>query len=256
MSEKKVVIALGIICIILLVGTVGAVIYYNNVVNDKNATYNSYVSSHIHANSEFDSLKSDYSSYKTSHSYTDSEYNSLQSTYDSYIATHSHTDSDYNSVASQLASANTQIGNLARALNENPTTELIFQQQPDAVISQANPVSGTLYTVLEATNARIISIVGEIVWEVTQPTLLEVVLTIDGQEITHIATDPISAQGYSAAISEGNPPTAQALGLITTVFTAYRAFLYEGRNVKVQIRVTWEVTQPTPLICRVKWAQL
>jgi len=148
MIEGKVVrrttaTVLGILCVILLIGTVGAVIFYNNVVNDKNATYNSYVSSHIHANSDFDSLNSDYGSYQTAHSYPDSEYNALQSTlyslnstYDSYKATHSHTDSDYNSVASQLASANTQIGNLQAWLNSNVTTltQTVNQLKPEQMI--------------------------------------------------------------------------------------------------------------------------
>jgi len=46
-------------------------------------------------------------------------------------------------------------------------------QQPDAVISQANPVSTTLYPVL-ATNyrVRIITMNAAITWAVTQPTPL------------------------------------------------------------------------------------
>ena len=63
MSEKKVVrrnvaIALGIACIILIAGLGGAMAYYSMVVNDKNTTYGSYVSSHAHTNSEYDSLSS------------------------------------------------------------------------------------------------------------------------------------------------------------------------------------------------------
>jgi len=113
MSEKKVVsrttaIALGILCIILLVGTVGAVIYYNNMVNDKNATYNSYVSSHSHANSDFDSLQSDYDDYTASHSHNDSDYNSLQSDYNNYTTTHSHTDSEYDSYVSSHSHADSE----------------------------------------------------------------------------------------------------------------------------------------------------
>jgi hypothetical protein len=112
MSEKKVVrrsvaTVLGIVCIILLVGTVGAVIYYNNVVNDKNATYDSlastyhdYVNAYSHNNSEYESLKSDYDNYVSTRSHTNSEYNSLNSAYNSYVSTHSHTDSEYNSLNS------------------------------------------------------------------------------------------------------------------------------------------------------------
>jgi hypothetical protein len=59
--EKKVVgrnvaIALGIICIILIVGLGGAMAYYTMTINDKNATYDSYTSTHSHTNSEYDLL--------------------------------------------------------------------------------------------------------------------------------------------------------------------------------------------------------
>jgi len=76
MSEKKVVrrnvaIALGIACIILIAGLGGAMAYYSMVVNDKNTTYGSYVSSHAHTNSEYDG-------YVSSHSHSNSDYDSLQ----------------------------------------------------------------------------------------------------------------------------------------------------------------------------------
>jgi hypothetical protein len=146
--------ALGILCIILLIGTVGAVIFYNNVVNDKNAAYNSYVVSHVHANSDFDSLNSEYDSYKTSHSYNDSEYyvlqstlfslnstyNSLSSTYDSYKATHIHLDSDYSLVASRLASANTQIGNLQAWINQLQPEQMIFSHSDYVTANKSMPV--------------------------------------------------------------------------------------------------------------------
>lgn len=61
MSEKKVVrrnvaIALGIICIVLLVGLVGAFAYYMPMINDKNNTISS-LNSHItDANNEISNL--------------------------------------------------------------------------------------------------------------------------------------------------------------------------------------------------------
>ena len=45
--------------------------YYSMVVNDKNTTYGSYVSSHAHTNSEYDG-------YVSSHSHSNSDYDSLQ----------------------------------------------------------------------------------------------------------------------------------------------------------------------------------
>jgi len=156
MSGKEVVrrtttIALGILCIILLIGTVGVVIFYSNVVNDKNATYNDYVLSHIHANSDFDSLNSDYNALQSSLFSLNSTYNSLSSTYEIYKATHSHTDSDYSSVASQLVSANTQIGNLQSWLDGNITTlaqtvnqlkpeQMIFSHSDYVTVNQSMPV--------------------------------------------------------------------------------------------------------------------
>jgi len=94
MSEKKmvrrsVVIALGLICIILVVGLVGAVAIYTPLINDKDSKISSQAS-------QISSLQTDYQNYKLSHSHSDSEYNSLQSTYDDYKSSHSHSDSDYN----------------------------------------------------------------------------------------------------------------------------------------------------------------
>jgi len=163
MSGKEVVrrttaIALGILCIILLIGTVGVVIFYSNVVNEKNATYNDYVLSHIHANSDFDSLNSDYNSLQSSlfslnstYNSLSSTYNSLSSTYEIYKATHSHTDSDYSNVASQLVSANTQIGKLQSCLDGNITAlsqtinqlkaeQMIFSHSDYVTVNQSMPV--------------------------------------------------------------------------------------------------------------------
>jgi hypothetical protein len=58
MSAKRVVgrglaIGLGIICIILMVGMVGTMAYYTMAINDKNAAYDGYVSSHSHTNSDY-----------------------------------------------------------------------------------------------------------------------------------------------------------------------------------------------------------
>jgi len=127
-------------------------------------------------------------------------------------------------------------------------------QQADAVLSQANPVSNTLYTVLATTrNVRIISIATNITWAVTQPTPIEVVFTNDGQTIVHQKGNPVSATGYTDLKDAGGTALLQYLG--ATDFSQYRSFMYEGRSVLVQARITWAVTQPTPLVCRVKWAK-
>lgn len=125
---------------------------------------------------------------------------------------------------------------------------------PDAAISQANPVSTTLYTVLPTRkNVKIKSIAFNITWAVTQPTPLDIVLTIDGNAITHRVDNPVSAQFYELQIAKHGAETAQG-----TVALNNDRFLeaYKGRSVKVEARITWAITQPTPLVCRVKWEKI
>jgi len=129
----------------------------------------------------------------------------------------------------------------------------MMQQQADAAISQADPVSTTLYEVLATTkNVRILSISAAITWAVTQPTPLEVVVTIDGRSIIYSKTDPVSASYYNAGRVGSNAEGFQTLDGTGQ----YLTFLLEGRSVRVQIRITWAVTQPTPLVCRVKYAKI
>jgi len=127
--------------------------------------------------------------------------------------------------------------------------------QADAAISQVNPVSNQLYTVLATTtNVRIISIAAQVTWAAVQPTPLVVLVTIDGQVITHYVNNPVSANPYEAIVRPHLPENDQPM-LSGFAETARRAFLYEGRSVKVECYITWGVAQPTPLVCRVKWAR-
>ena len=134
-------------------------------------------------------------------------------------------------------------------------TELTFQQQADATISQTNPVSTTLYPVLAATaNVRLISIETDITWATTQPTPLEIVVTIDGVSTIFLVANPVSATPYFASLDAN--ATAATQDLETTDRTATgRSFLLEGRSIQVQARITWATTQPTPLNVRVKYAK-
>lgn len=135
------------------------------------------------------------------------------------------------------------------------TAPPLFKHQADATLSQANPVSATLYTVLATTkNVRIISIKTNITWAVTQPTPLEVVVTIDGITMIFWVTNPGSATDYFASVEAGVDETLQTLETTDRLKTG-RPFLLEGRSVKVEVRITWAVTQPTPLVCRVKYAK-
>ena len=135
----------------------------------------------------------------------------------------------------------------------------VFQQQADAAISQANPVSTTLYEVLATTkNVRILSLAATITWAVTQPTPLEVVVTIDGQTLIYAVSNPVSAAEH---VDMSLPSRAEASQQLVSPannaeWMAHRGFLLEGRSVRVQARITWAVTQPSPLVCRVKYAKV
>jgi hypothetical protein len=132
---------------------------------------------------------------------------------------------------------------------------LTFQHQADAAISQANPVSGTLYEVLPATeNVRIISILARIDWETTQPEIW-VKITIDGTVILHYSVAAVSAIAQAVLRSYAVDEAWQPLAPLGGEEANRPAFIYEGRNVKVEAYVVWAVTQPTPLVCRVKWAK-
>jgi len=137
MSEKKVVrrsvaIALGIICIIFIAGLGGVMAYYSMVVNDKNTTYGSYVSSHSH---------------------TDSDYNSLQSAYNNYVSSHSHTNSEYDSLSSQNTNLQNQVNDLTGIVNLAKSTIWVNQQ----TVSQ--PAGSYSEWTFSATYAGYISVV-------------------------------------------------------------------------------------------------
>lgn len=128
-------------------------------------------------------------------------------------------------------------------------------QRADAVISQANPVSTTLYEVLATTkNVRLIAIATNITWAVTQPTPLEVVITIDGITLVYGKANPVSTSDYEPFMRSDMPEANNQLTDKNT-YLPFRPFMLEGKTVRVQVRVTWAVTQPTPLVCRVKYAK-
>lgn len=137
----------------------------------------------------------------------------------------------------------------------------VFEQQADAYLSQANPVSATLYTVLPTTrNVRITSIYCEVVWATTQPTPMEIVVTIGGVSQVYQQVNPVTATGYFASVAPNQ--TAALQSMLTTLSSGgvhsplLVPFVSEGSSVKVEIRITWATTQPTPLKCRVKYARV
>ena len=126
----------------------------------------------------------------------------------------------------------------------------MVKEQPDATLDQANPVSGTKYTVLDTVrNARIKSISVRCVWTV-QPTPIELWVTIDGQTIRHRFDNPETAKSYYALKAKGLDANNQGLSLSSES----EAFIYEGRSVKVEAEITGGTV--SNLSARVKYAKL
>lgn len=124
------------------------------------------------------------------------------------------------------------------------------QLQADATLSQANPVSGTAYTVL-ATSANVIIKTGwaKVTWTV-QPTTLEVRYVIDGITVNFGVGNPVSADNYEPQINK-----AVAMASSGLVALNNDRVLYEigGRSVTVAAEVTGGTSNP--LEARIKYVQ-
>lgn len=131
------------------------------------------------------------------------------------------------------------------------TYPLVPAHQADAVLSQANPVSGTKYTVLAtAYNVRLIELVAIVTFTV-QPNPLEIHETIDGVALVWAQGNPASATGYFATSIGGASSTGG--GFATAATHSSRAFLHEGRTVKIEAETTGGTVQN--LDGRVKYAK-
>lgn len=123
------------------------------------------------------------------------------------------------------------------------------EQQAVASLDQANPVSGTKYTVLDTTkNVRILSVWAYITWSV-QPTPLEVHVTIDGQSQQASLTNPATLTSYflRRAANGGTVDFALTTGTVAGAV----AFLIEGRSIKIEIETTGGTV--SNLKCKVKY---
>lgn len=133
------------------------------------------------------------------------------------------------------------------------TKPTLFKRQADATLSQANPTSGTKYTVLDTTkNVRIISIEVNVTWTV-QPTPLEIHITIDGQTITHGQIDPVSTTNYFCYRHPAHAASSQQMTSTLAVYQA-PAWLYEARSIKIEAETTGGTT--SNLSARVKYAKM
>jgi len=110
------------------------------------------------------------------------------------------------------------------------------KQKADATLSQANPTSGDKYTVLST--ARRVRVIGISVWVswTVQPTPLEVHCTVDGQSYLFSIANPVNGTRYSAFIDERYGIGVSTLGADS--YAKYRAYLFEGRSVKIEVETT------------------
>ena len=75
-----------------------------------------------------------------------------------------------------------------------------FREQTDAVISQANPTSGTQYTVLEVHGCGRLRFGQASVTWTGQPDPLELHVTVDTKTVTFTKATPVSATDYWTTI--------------------------------------------------------
>lgn len=125
----------------------------------------------------------------------------------------------------------------------------MWVMQPDATLDESPPTSGLKYTVLDTVkNARIIGVSVNVTWTV-QPTPLQIHITIDGETTGGGFTDPVSTTFYFGSISPGS---ANIISVSDVDRTAYRAFLIEGKSIKIEVETTGGTV--SNMSARVKYA--
>ena len=139
---------------------------------------------------------------------------------------------------------------------ERKSSKYQYSPQAVATLSQANPVSDTVYTVLDTTlDVKIHGLGIAVTWATTQPTNMRVIVTVDGITKTYTVASPISATYYGTAMANYALDSAQLL--LSTYAVPYQQALkaISGKSVKIQMAITWATTQPTPLVCYVFYAR-
>jgi hypothetical protein len=124
--------------------------------------------------------------------------------------------------------------------------------QADATLNQANPVSGTKYTLLVATvNAVIYDILASITWTV-QPDPLEIHVTIDGNERTYTLASPASATSYRPSLSKSNDPASITrygdVGFSSSDLST-PIIMFQGRSITVTLESTGGTTSALKGLC-------
>jgi len=127
-------------------------------------------------------------------------------------------------------------------------TELTFQQQADAALTQASPEQNKWYTVLDTTaNVRLYSV--NLAVEDTAETLA-VRITIDGRTLTGTQAATAGTWYYAYSLVS----SAEALSYTSSIVMAMYYAPLEGRSVKVEVRKT-TANGTGNLLCRVKYAK-
>ena len=132
-------------------------------------------------------------------------------------------------------------------------TALTFQHKPTVLLNQNSPVADQEYTVLNtATNVRVVQITASCV-NTAPPNYIDVHVTIDGVEEHIYRNNPATATDYFATLNadSGNASTFAFNGTVTNAIA--RAFLSEGRSVKVVM--SYHGGTVSALKCQVSYAQ-
>lgn len=212
MSEKKVVarttaIALAVLCILLLVGIVGTVIYYNQTINNQNTAYanlqsqnSAYMNDHSHTNEDYESLKSQL---------TDAQ-NQLSTANNQSIVTNlqnqiNSLQSQLDSANSQLTTANSQISNL-NSINSLQKTSVVANDQ---TVSQANGAYSTFS--LSASYAGYVSVYVQS--STVTGTWVEVIYSSHGVNYNQAYTGSQAIHAGSSAVFPVLPSSSITIGV-------------------------------------------
>lgn len=147
----------------------------------------------------------------------------------------------------------------SRIATSHYPAQQVFQHQADAYVTQASAVSGTKYEwssdgtqtnkLGAQKNVRIISIAANDDWS-ADTTSMEVHVTIDGVALVY-TVDPNDDTWY---FPDMLCHLAEASGVLGTADRVERAFLFEGRSVKIEVESTGGTSDSLQM--RVKWAKI
>lgn len=131
-----------------------------------------------------------------------------------------------------------------------PRPQVPPERQPDTLLVQANPVSGTKYLVLDTTpNVRIKAVAVRCTWTV-QPSKLELHVTVEGTPYSPSVNNPPSTTWYYLDVTD---PTADFTLTPTGTVPLRKAWAIECRRIKIEVEITGGTV--SELRCRVKWGK-